>query len=222
MRVLKSPKRTNQRREPFRNLSFLLLIVLILHKPVHSPVTQIQFISLQTQILSEQVRVAQALHDGVHEAGVPVVLQTQHAWRFIPVQREQSLSRGGTAGKRATFPHLAVVLFSHMSRVPRARCAVSKPTIIILSLRAFGCFSAVSQAPQTFQDLTHQTFHWFERFPPEQLACAFRRLPWIPYRFLVAFIHTSSLFPSRLLNRPSARRAVILTWCCVGIQHGGR
>lgn len=202
--VLKSPKRSDQRREPFRNFSSLVLTVLIHDKSVHSPVTQIQFISLQTQIFCEHVRVAQALHDGVHEAGVPVVLQTQRAWRFVPVQREQSLFRGGTAGKRGTFPHLAAaVLFFHMSRVSSARCAFSKPTIIILSIGPFGCFPTASQASQTFQDLTHQTFHRFKRFPPEQFPCAFSRLPRIFFRVLVAFIHASCLFPSVLLKRSS-------------------
>lgn len=84
-RVLEGPQGSDQSRQLLGHLS-LGLAALLLHHPVGFGLLVVRLIAsvlLQSQILGEELRVAQALQNSVHETGVAVVFQSGHAGDFV-------------------------------------------------------------------------------------------------------------------------------------------
>lgn len=91
--VLEGPQSSDQSGQLLGHLSRVLLLLLtplLLHQhPVGLGLVVAagrlpHFELLQSQVLREELRVAQALQDGVHEAGVAVVLESGDTWHLVP------------------------------------------------------------------------------------------------------------------------------------------
>jgi len=160
--VLQSPQRPDQRCQLLRDLS---LGEVTCPQPVPPGPAQVQLVALQRQVLGEQVRVAQALDRGVHEAGVAVVLQAEDAWHPVPVLVEQLVSadahggrraRGGGGGglRRAAVPSRVRVVPDDPG-AQGARCAVPEPTVVVLRVLRVRRVSKVGQSAQRFDDSVH-------------------------------------------------------------------
>ena len=183
-RVLQRPQRSNQRRQllghlspgALGHLSPGALGLLSPRLPVHLPVAHVRPVLLQPQVLGQQVRVAQALDHGVHEAGVAVVLQPQHPGGLVSVARRQPLLHRAVSGagcRRRCCRRGALLGGGRIPGALRAvvfearRGALPEAAVVVLRVRWFRV-AEVRQSAQSFQDPSHEIPERSQRFPPDE------------------------------------------------------
>lgn len=198
-RVLQRPQRSNQRRQMLGHVSPGRLPLVGSHLAVEPIAVHIRPVLFQTEVLRQQVRVAETLDHGVHEAGVPVVLKSQHPGSLVSVAPRQPLfhravrrgQRGGLLCDPLPGDLRAVLLESPRRALPKA-------AVVLLRVRRHRV-SKVRQSAQSFQDPSHEIPQRSKRFLPGEppafifLLLSLARL-WLhcfPYLVFLAGLHGS-------------------------------
>lgn len=152
-RVLKRPQGSDQSRQLLGHLSFVLS-AFPLHDPVRLGFLVIRLITsilLQSQILGEQLRVAQALQNSVHETRIAVVFQTGHSGDFVPGQKPPAVALVRGDGS------LAFLLEGCES------------PIVLVALGRVQLRAEMRERGQSLQESAHETPHGAHRAPAEEL-----------------------------------------------------